>query len=224
MQLDPQDLQLSQAQALANLRAAETNRDLAKAELQRYQELRSKSFVSQAVLDAKESTYKAAQANVDAAQAGLSRPVQPGRLCALLADVDGVVTAVDAEVGQVVAAGTPVVRVAKSGEKEIVIGIPEDKVDSLRRVPTCRCACGPIRKRWRARSAKFRRWPMPPPAPTPSRSPFPIAGRRQAGHDGRGAVRLQDATPQIKVPLTALFYESRHLGVAGGAGPSSWCR
>jgi multidrug resistance efflux pump len=57
MQLDPQDLQLSQAQALANLRAAETNRDLAKAELQRYQELRSKSFVSQAVLDAKESTY-----------------------------------------------------------------------------------------------------------------------------------------------------------------------
>ena len=48
MQLDPQDLQLAQAQAVAGLRASESNRDLAKSELKRYQDLRDKNFVSQA--------------------------------------------------------------------------------------------------------------------------------------------------------------------------------
>ena len=171
MQLDPQDLQLSQAQALANLRAAETNRDLASAEMKRYQELRVKNFVSQAVIDAKVSAYKAAQASVDAAQAGYRGQSNQAGYATLVSDVDGVVTAVDAEVGQVVAAGTPVVRVARLDEKEIVIGMPEDKVDDLAQGGRrARCACGPIRA-WRfpARSAKCRRWPMRPPAPTRSR-------------------------------------------------------
>jgi RND family efflux transporter MFP subunit len=44
------------------------------------------------------------------------------------------VTGVDAEVGQVVAPGTPVVRVARTDEKEVVIGVPEDRVGNLRRV------------------------------------------------------------------------------------------
>jgi len=51
MALDPQELKLSQAQALAALRAAEPSRDLAQADAQRYRELRGKNFVSQAVLD-----------------------------------------------------------------------------------------------------------------------------------------------------------------------------
>jgi multidrug efflux system membrane fusion protein len=134
MQLDPQDLRLSQAQSRATLRAAETTRDLAKAELKRYQELRTKNFVSQAVLDEKLSAFNAAQANVDSAQAGYFGQTNQAGYATLVADVDGVVTAVDAEVGQVVSPGTPVVRVAKAGEKEIVIGLPEDKVETLRKV------------------------------------------------------------------------------------------
>ena len=42
------------------------------------------------------------------------------------------VTAIEAEVGQVVQPGSPVVRVARTVEKEVVIGIPEDKVGQLR--------------------------------------------------------------------------------------------
>ena len=134
MQLDPQDLQLAQAQANAGLKAAESNRDLAKAELKRYQELREKNFVSQAVLDSKETAFKAAQASYEQAQAAFRNQSNQAGYTSLVADVDGVVTSVDAEAGQVVAAGTPVVRVAQAGEKEIVIGIPEDKVDALRKV------------------------------------------------------------------------------------------
>jgi multidrug efflux system membrane fusion protein len=134
MQLDPQDLLLGQAQAKAGLSAAESNRDLARAELKRYQDLREKNFVAQAVLDAKETTYKAAQASYDQAKAGLSNQSNQASYASLVADVDGVVTGIDAEVGQVVAAGSPVVRVAKTGELDVVVGIPEDKINSIRRM------------------------------------------------------------------------------------------
>jgi multidrug efflux system membrane fusion protein len=134
MQLDPQDLKLGQAQAQASLRAAETNRDLARADLNRYHELRSKNFVSEAVLDTKAAALKASQANVDAARAAYREQSNQSRYADLVSDTDGVVTGVDAEVGQVVVPGTPVVRVARTDEKEVVIGIPEDRVDALRQV------------------------------------------------------------------------------------------
>ncbi|MGV8892434.1 MAG: efflux RND transporter periplasmic adaptor subunit [Burkholderiaceae bacterium] len=138
MQLDPQDLQLMQAQAQAALQAAQSNRDLAQAELSRYQELRNKNFVSQAVLDAKQTTYKAAESNVIQARAAYRGQSNQTGYAALVANVDGVVTKVDAEIGQVVAAGTPVVWVAQAGEKEVVVGIPEDKVANLRGITDVR--------------------------------------------------------------------------------------
>lgn len=132
MRLDPQDLRLAEAQARATLRAAETERDLAQADYQRHQNLRAQNFVSQAVLDAKQAALRAAQANVDAARAGLRGQSNQAGYANLESDTDGVVTAVDAEVGQVVAVGAPVVRVARTDEKEVVIGIPEDRVEALR--------------------------------------------------------------------------------------------
>jgi RND family efflux transporter MFP subunit len=132
MQLDPQDLRLGQAQAQANLRAAQTNADLARAELKRYQDLRSQNFVSQAVLDQKVAASRSSQASVEAARAQLNEQANQTGYASLVSDTDGVVTGIDAEVGQVVAAGTPVVRVARTDEKEVVIGVPEDQVDELR--------------------------------------------------------------------------------------------
>jgi RND family efflux transporter MFP subunit len=215
MQLDPQDLQLSQAQALANLRATETNRDLAKAELQRYQELRSKSFVSQAVLDAKESTYKSAQANVDAAQAGYRGQSNQAGYASLVADVDGVVTAVNAEIGQVVTAGTPVVNVAKSGEKEIVIGIPEDKVDSLRRVPDVQVRLWADPKN--SVAGKIREIsPVADPSTRTYTVKVSIPDSLAEARLGMTAVvqfASKTPVPQIKVPLTALFYEKKATSV-----------
>jgi multidrug efflux system membrane fusion protein len=138
MQLDPQDLQLAQAQANAGLRASESNLSLAKAELDRYKDLRDKNFVSQAVLDAKQTAFQAAQANYEQASAAYKNQSNQTGYTALVSDIDGVVTSVEAEIGQVVTAGSPVVRVAKLGEMEIVIGIPEAKVDALRMVQDVR--------------------------------------------------------------------------------------
>lgn len=134
MQLDPQDLRLGQAQAQANLRAAQTNYELARADLKRYQDLRSQNFVSQAVLDQKTAAAHSAQATVEAARAASHEQANQTGYATLESDADGVVTGIDAEVGQVVQAGTPVVRVARTDEKEVVIGVPEDQVDALRDV------------------------------------------------------------------------------------------
>ncbi|WP_198115667.1 efflux RND transporter periplasmic adaptor subunit [Massilia rhizosphaerae] len=134
MQLDPQDLRLGQAQAQANLRAAQTNYELARADLKRYQDLRSQNFVSQAVLDQKTAAAHSALATVEAARAALREQANQTGYATLESDADGVVTGIDAEVGQVVQAGTPVVRVARTDEKEVVIGVPEDQVDELRDV------------------------------------------------------------------------------------------
>jgi RND family efflux transporter MFP subunit len=134
MQLDPQDLRLGQAQATANLRAAQTNAELARAELKRYQDLHAQNFVSQAVLDQKIAAARSSQASVEAARALSSEQANQTGYANLESDTDGVVTGIDAEVGQVVAPGTPVVRVARTDEKEVVIGVPEDQVDELRQV------------------------------------------------------------------------------------------
>lgn len=131
MQLDPQDLVLTRSQAQANLGAAESQRDLAKAELKRYQDLKDKQFVSGSVLESKETSYKAAQASYAQAFAALQIQTNQAGYSQLIADVDGVITSIDAEVGQVVAAGTLVVKIAKSGEMEVVVGVPEDKVNSI---------------------------------------------------------------------------------------------
>ena len=209
MQLDPQDLQLSQAQAMAALRSAETSRDLAKAELKRYQELRAKNFVSQAVLDEKESTFKSAQSNVDASQAAYRGQSNQAGYAALVSDVDGVVTLVSAEAGQVVQPGAEVVRVAKAGEKEIVIGLPEDKVDVLRKISDVHV------RLWadpgKSVAGKIREIsPVADPATRTYTAKVTIPDSLAEAKLGMTAVvqfASKTATPQIKVPLTALFSE-----------------
>lgn len=214
MQLDPVDLQLSQAQAKAALASAETNRDLARAELKRYQDLREKNFVSQAVLDGKDAAYKAAQSNVEAAQAAYRGQANQSGYASLVADADGVVTRIDAEVGQVVAPGTPVVVVAKSGEKEVVIGIPEDKVETLRGVKdvTVRLWADPKQ----ALPGKIRE--VSPVADAATRTylakvSIPDAPQARLGMTAVVQFASQTATPQIKVPLTALFNEKSQSSV-----------
>ena len=134
MQIDPRDLQLSQSLANASVNAAASNLSLAKAELERYRELRQKNFVSQAVLDAKEAAYKSALANHEQSNAALNIASNQNSYANLVADADGVVTALQAEAGQVVAAGTPVVQLARTGEKEARISITEDQVELVRQV------------------------------------------------------------------------------------------
>jgi multidrug efflux system membrane fusion protein len=131
-QLDPQDYQLAAQAAKAQVVTAQTNRDLAAADFKRYKELRDQNFISGAELERRAAALKAAQAQFDQAQAQGSAQGNQAAYTTLVADVSGVVTAVEAEPGQVVAAGTPVVRIAQDGPRDVVFAVPEDKVGLIK--------------------------------------------------------------------------------------------
>jgi membrane fusion protein, multidrug efflux system len=131
-QLDPQDYQLAADAARAQVAAALTNRDLAAADFKRYAALKDQNFISGAELERRETTLKAAQAQLDQAKAQLASQGHQAEYTSLVADVSGVITAIEAEPGQVVSSGTPVVRIAQDGPRDVVFAVPEDKVTAIK--------------------------------------------------------------------------------------------
>jgi len=131
-QLDPTDLKLGQDAARAAVQAAQTQLDLAEADFKRYKELRDQGFISSAELERRDATVKAARAQWDQARAQASVQTNQAGYAALVADAPGVVVAVDAEPGAVLAAGAPVVRVAQDGPRDAVFSVPEDRVTAIR--------------------------------------------------------------------------------------------
>ena len=133
-QLDPQDLRLGQEAAKAALSAAQVNHDQAAADFKRFKELRDQGFISSAELERRETALKAALAQLEQARAQSSVQGNQAAYASLLADAKGVITAVEAEPGMVVAAGTPVLRLAHDGPRDVVFAVPEDKLALIRQL------------------------------------------------------------------------------------------
>ena len=130
--IDPSDSQSSAEAARAAVTAAETDHRLAAAELERYRTLSDKGFVGKSVLDQRVAATDAARARMEQAQAQLALSRNQLGYTTLTASSNGVVTAVLAEAGQVVAAGQPVVRIARPEEREVLVSIPEARLASTR--------------------------------------------------------------------------------------------
>ncbi|MDP2405659.1 MAG: efflux RND transporter periplasmic adaptor subunit [Hydrogenophaga sp.] len=131
-QLDANDLALASQAAQAQVSAAQTQRHLAAADLKRFTDLKAQGFVSGAEIERRQATLQAAEAALRQAQAQGAVQGNQAAYTRLLADATGVVLSVDAEVGQVVAAGAPVVRVARDGARDVVFAVPEDRLAQLR--------------------------------------------------------------------------------------------
>ncbi len=133
MRLDPADLRLAAEAAQAQLRAAKANRDSQVADIKRFRELRAQGFISSAELERREAAYQAALSQFEQARAQARAQNNQAGYGDLLADAKGVITAVEAEPGTVVAAGTPVLRLAQDGPRDVVFQVPEQQVAQLRR-------------------------------------------------------------------------------------------
>lgn len=131
-QLDPQDLKLGQDAARAVVQAAQTQQEQAAADFRRYKELRDQGFIGAAELERRETALKSAQAALEQARAQAGVQVHQAAYAQLQADVSGVVTGVEAEPGAVVGAGTPILRLAHDGPRDVVFSVPEDQVAVLR--------------------------------------------------------------------------------------------
>ncbi|MBC7804464.1 MAG: efflux RND transporter periplasmic adaptor subunit [Candidatus Parcubacteria bacterium] len=204
--LDAADLSLAAASAKAQAASVETERDLAAADLKRYRELREKNFISQADFDRRSSTLQAASARLEAAQALFRQSANQAGYAVLTADGAGVITALEAEAGQVVAAGQTVARLARRGDMEAAFAVPEAQrglVENASAISVTLSAL-PGRKL----NAKLRE--LSPAADPATRTYAGRATLQDAGDDvelgmsARVAVSARRAAPRIEVPLAAL--------------------
>lgn len=130
--LDPSDFQLSIEAQKSQLAAAQADYLQAKDDLARYRNLFEQKFVSAAEFDRRQNSFNVAQARLEQAKAQLGMSRNQSTYTVLRADAPGVITAITMEVGQVVAAGQEVMRLARLEEKEVVVSVPESRLDEIR--------------------------------------------------------------------------------------------
>ncbi|WP_031256534.1 efflux RND transporter periplasmic adaptor subunit [Curvibacter lanceolatus] len=125
MRIDSVDLKLAaQAQDEAVLAARARARQAADDEA-RYRDLRGTGAISASAYDQVKAAADAAQAQLSAAEAQARVALNASHYAELVADGDGVVVETLAEPGQIVAAGQVVVRLARAGQREALIQLPE---------------------------------------------------------------------------------------------------
>jgi RND family efflux transporter MFP subunit len=213
--LDPRDYRLQVESAEAEATAATSNLAQANADEQRYQSLRSRGYAAVADYERKKTAKDEAEGRMERAQRSLELARNQLTYTDLKADADGVITAIVAEVDQVVAVGQPVVRLAHHGEMEAVVALPETRLAEVRRSEaTVRLWAGPDRRF----SARLRE--LSPQADAATRTytaRFTILDPDDTvalGMTANVALSRPADTMVAKVPLAAILNR--------GTGPAVW--
>lgn len=130
--VDPSDYELSVKSAEASLDGAERQVETVDLARKRAEQLYAKNFAPKSQLDQAVLSYDQAVATRDAARSTLAQAQNQVHYTDLKASKAGIVTAISADIGQVVGAGTPVMTVAVDGEKEVLIAVPEMDIAGFR--------------------------------------------------------------------------------------------
>lgn len=133
--LEDNDLRLSMESTLAEHQAAKSNMEQAITNDGRYATLLSRKVVSQAEYDAVRLAADEAKGRLERAARAVALNRNRLHYANLVCSADGVVTRVSAESGQVVAPGQGVVTVAKAGELEVLIDVPESQIEGVKNIP-----------------------------------------------------------------------------------------
>lgn len=121
-----------QRQQEASVASARATLNQADANLSRARELRQRGFLAQASLDARLAEQQTAQAQLAAAQAALAETVTRRDQTNIRAPVGGLITARSVVKGQIVAAGTELLRLVRDGRLELDAQIPESELGLVR--------------------------------------------------------------------------------------------
>src|SRR6267378_97779 len=215
-QLDPADFRLAVDNARAALASADADYVRAKADHERYLSLRGTGAFTPQTLEQRQSLAATTFARVEQAKSQLSSAENNLAYTELRADAPGVVTAVQAEVGQVMTQGQGVVRVARTDELEILVGVPEHRLKAVRQ----------------AKAASFELWSDPghrhaatlrelSPSADPMTRTYPARFSVIAPPEFIGlgmtatlAFERPDTAPVAEVPLSAIFQR--------GTQPAVW--
>jgi len=138
MEIDPKDIQQMVNITSAQVYSAESQLNLAASNLERYRKLAEQGAISRAQFDQYQNAYEIALAAVRQSSAQYAQGANQLGYSTLVSDGGGVISIINAEIGQVVSAGQPVLTIVKDGEREVEINIPENRIDELRKASQIR--------------------------------------------------------------------------------------
>jgi RND family efflux transporter MFP subunit len=206
--LDEVDLKLQAEQADAELHAATGVLAQAAAAETRAKDLRVKGWTTDAQLDQAKAAADEARARLNRAERSVDLTKNSLSYATLLADSRGVVTATLIEPGQVVASGQTAIRVARFGEKEAVVAIPETLVGRAKEGTATVTLWSEPDKKYAAKLREIA--PSADPATRTYLAKFSLPGADDRVSLGMTAtLTLADAATQrvARLPLSALFNE-----------------
>ncbi|SER97420.1 RND family efflux transporter, MFP subunit [Pseudomonas sp. NFACC02] len=123
--LDPKDLQTRVDSAIAAEAAEQARVKQTAAAFVRQQKLLPKGYTSKSEYDSAQAQLRSSQSALKAAQAQLANAREQLGYTSLIADAPGIITARQAEVGQVVQATAPIFSQARDGERDAVFNVYE---------------------------------------------------------------------------------------------------
>ena len=215
-QLDPSDYRLAVDNARAALASADADYIRAKADYERYQGLRGGAAFTQQTMEQRQMSAATTLARADQARSQLASAENNLAYTELRADTAGIVTAVQAEVGQVMSLGQGVVRVARTNELEIVVGVPEHRLKVVR--DTTAASFELWSDPGRKYTAKLRELsPSADPVTRTYPARFSIVNPPEfigLGMTATLGFDRPDAAPMAEVPLAAIFQR--------GTQPAVW--
>jgi RND family efflux transporter MFP subunit len=130
--LDPADLSLQRESVEAERSAAASAERQAALELERVTALRQQGWSTEQVLERQKAALEEATGRRSRAERAVAMALNTQSYAQLRADADGIVIALDADVGQVIAAGQPIARIARHGDREALVAVPENELPAAR--------------------------------------------------------------------------------------------
>jgi multidrug efflux system membrane fusion protein len=206
-QLDATDAALNANASRSQVESARSQLDQARSDYDRFAKLADAKFVSRADVEKMRLSLLTAQQGLRAAQANHGVVANQAAYTSLRSTTAGVVTAIEAEAGQVVQPGQIVVRIAERGEREVVISVPEARVDELRNARSLAIELWAVpQRRYVGRLRE-----MAPDTDTVTRtysarvSVLDADGQVRLGMTGKVLVALPQERSLRRVPLTAIY-------------------
>ncbi len=131
MEIDPKDVQQTVNSTAAQVTSAQSQLRLAESNLQRYSQLYEEGAVAQMTYEQYRNAYEVALAASQQASAQYAQGSNQLGYSLLYADKPGVISAIKAEIGQVMSAGQTVITIVQDGDREVEISVPENRIKDL---------------------------------------------------------------------------------------------
>lgn len=135
VRIDDSEVRHVVAGSEAQVAQAQANLQNARLAFERSKQLLAQKFVSQAAVDKSQAEYKAAEAQLKAALAGVGQSSAAREFATIVAPYDGIVAARHVELGEMAGPGKPLMTVYSPKGLRVVASIPQHKLSQVRLAP-----------------------------------------------------------------------------------------